>query len=161
MSKGAVFPLKKELVTGSPVGEGMSVRFFLPSPPKWNSIPLLHEHLSGPLRPPFLPAVLSILTTHTPWGPMWLCLSRAKHLDRAWLCSHHPSAAPGNGTGDPNPRGPQMWLAVSLSSAPRPAFSARRNACPNPAVPPLANCNLSWVVITENTPQNGTVSQQK
>lgn len=39
---------KKGLVTGSPVGKGMSVRFFLPSPPNWNKVPLLHGHLFGP-----------------------------------------------------------------------------------------------------------------
>lgn len=82
MSKGAVFPLKKERAGDwQPCRRRNVSVVFPPFPSQVKQHSFAPWALIWPLRPPFLPAVLSILTTHTPWGPTWLCLSRAKHLD--------------------------------------------------------------------------------
>lgn len=156
---------RKGLVTGSPVGKGMSVWFLLPSPPNWNSVPLLHEQLFGPSDHPSH-QLFSQFQPHTPhvwwgpWGPRWLCLSRAKHLNPGLALLPPPSAASGNGLGDPNPRGSQPQRNPALAGCepeqctPTCFSWARGKACPIHAVLLKANCsNLSWV-ISENTPYN-------
>lgn len=91
------------------------------------------------------------------WGPMWLCLSRAKCLDLGLALLPPPICSPREWCRGPEPQGTPALAGFESRQCTPTCFSwARGKACPIHAVLPTANCsNLSWVVTPENTPHNG------